>query len=213
MQKVKKENLKCLKINKQFEVEEHSNIYWFIADVKTSPVTRLMTEPFVISKVIESNYWPGGIFTFAYNEYTVVTHPFGWVCKRRENDFIKLREYLCKVYPQYWIPPLVFPKAVYDNYSLKEKEIYFTKFLNDILSNEELRAWTYLELFLTTENEEKYKPIRKKYDKQGVKPTELADYSTIDGKVSINASSLNAELCKNYNAMFINKFQYIFLKI
>ena len=60
-----------------------------------------MSEPFIISKVIESNYCPGGIFTFAYNEYTVVTHPFGWVSKRREGDFQKLRDYLTKAYPQY----------------------------------------------------------------------------------------------------------------
>lgn len=99
---------------------------------------------------------------------------------------------------------------MYDAHSLREKEVYFTKFLNDVLANEELRACKYLEEFLTVEGEKDYKPIRKKYEKYVTKPMELSDYSTIDGKVSINVSTANAEILQNYNTAFINKHQTIF---
>lgn len=99
---------------------------------------------------------------------------------------------------------------MYDSHSLKEKEVFFTKFLNDVLANEELRAWKYLEEFLTVKGEKAYKPIRKKNEKFAVRPSELSDYSTIDGKVSINVSPANYELCKNYNNVFVNKFQSIY---
>lgn len=102
---------------------------------------------------------------------------------------------------------------MYDNTSLKEKEYLFTKFLNDVLSNEELRAWAYLEQFLTVPNEKQYKPIRKKYDKYSTRPSELCDYSTIDGKVSINVSKAHEDLLKNYNNNFINKYQAIFKEL
>jgi hypothetical protein len=102
---------------------------------------------------------------------------------------------------------------MYDNSALKEKEIFFQKFLNDILANEELRACKYLQLFLTTPNEKEYKPIRKKGEKYTMKPNELSDFSTIDGKVSINVSSNNEELLKNYNTMFVNKFQSVFKEL
>lgn len=71
-------------------------LHQFVADVKTSQDTQLLTEQSITVNVLEATYFPGGIFQFAYNEYTLVTSPFGWMTKRRENDFIKLREYLCK---------------------------------------------------------------------------------------------------------------------
>jgi len=35
------------------------------------------------------------------------TKPFNWNVRRREVDFIKLREYYLKRYPQFVIPPLI----------------------------------------------------------------------------------------------------------
>lgn len=191
------------------EIPEPQVLESYLADVKTSDETKLLSEANVTANVLEATYKPGGIFQFAYNEYTIVTNPFGWMTKRRENDFIKLREYLVKIFPQYCIPPLVTPRSMYDASSLKEKEFFFQKFLNDILANEELRACKYLEQFLTVPNENKFKPIRKKMDKIG-RPSDIGDFSTIDGKVSISENPANSELCKNYSSSFIEKFQVIF---
>ncbi len=98
---------------------------------------------------------------------------------------------------------------MYDASSLKEKEFFFQKFLNDVLANEELRACQYLELFLTIPNENKFKPIRKKHDK-APKPNDLSGLSTIDGKVSINENPAHSDLWKNYNSAFVDRFQGIF---
>ncbi|CAI2360774.1 unnamed protein product [Moneuplotes crassus] len=191
------------------EMPEPVAVGFYIADIKTSDETKLLAEASVTANVLEATYCPGGIFQFAYNEYTIVTNPFGWMTKRRETDFVKLREYLCKMFPQYCIPPLVTPKSMYDASSLKKKEFFFQKFLNDVLANEELRACKYLELFLTVPNENKFKPIRKKHDRYP-KPIELNEFCTIDGKVSINESRANPELIKNYSSKFIDRFQSIF---
>lgn len=79
-----------------------------------------------------------------------------------------------------------------------------------MLANEELRACEYIEQFLTIQTEKEYKPIRKAYDKDSIKPVDLSDYSTIDGCVSINVSPNNAELCKNFNSKFLSKYTQIF---
>lgn len=55
-----------------------------------------------------------------------------------------------------------------------------------------------------------FAPIRKKFDKYSVKPSELCDYSTIDGKVNINVSSAYQDLLKDYNNIFINRYQAVF---
>jgi len=41
----------------------------------------------------------GGIIPKSYVSYTVKTAPFGWVVKRRFNDFFWLRETLHKLHP------------------------------------------------------------------------------------------------------------------
>ena len=104
---------------------------------------------------------------------------------------------------------IVTPKAVYDSDSLKEKEFFFTKFLNDLWSNEELWACEYVEKFLTVQTEKEYKHIRKTYEKSSNRPSELNEYSTIDGKVNINVSPNNAEICRIYQSKFINKCQAV----
>lgn len=83
------------------DVPEPQALGSYIADIKISDETKLLTEASVTANVLEATYCPGGIFQFAYNEYTIVTNPFGWMTKRRETDFIKLRDYLCKMFPQY----------------------------------------------------------------------------------------------------------------
>ena len=62
---------------------------------------------------------------------------------------------------------------------------------------------------MTVQTEKEYKHIRKIFEKSSNRPSELNEYSTIDGKVNINVSPNNAEICRIYQSKFINKCQAV----
>jgi hypothetical protein len=76
-----------------------------------------------------------GFFSFSYPTYKVELEPIGWKVRRKESDFVFLREYLRKIYPQMFVPPLILTNDKLSEASLKKKEKYFTRFLCDILLN------------------------------------------------------------------------------
>lgn len=44
-----------------------------------------------------------GFFSFSYASYEVQLNPIGWKVRRKESDFVFLREYLRKKYPQHFV--------------------------------------------------------------------------------------------------------------
>ena len=63
------------------------------------------------ARITEERYNKGGFFSFSYIDFEINTEPFDWVVRRWEIDFIKLREYYVKAFPQYVIPPLIVEDA------------------------------------------------------------------------------------------------------
>ena len=57
-------------------------------------------------KVSKVAHIPGGFLSFAYIEVTIETLPFEWKVKRKEEDILKFKDYIQKVFPQYVLPPL-----------------------------------------------------------------------------------------------------------
>ena len=55
------------------------------------------------------------------------TYPFGWKVQRLDQDFISLREYLIKKFPQVIIPPLpmVNQKKALTTKQLQKKKVYY----------------------------------------------------------------------------------------
>ena len=122
-----------------------------------------LTKAHLEIKVSKVEHKAGGLFSFAYWEYTVETIPFEWTVIRRESDFIKLREVLVKKFPHYAIPPLIIPK---DANSGNEQAIAKTKedfqmFLNSLILNEEILCSSFLEEFLSIHDYKGFKEVKK----------------------------------------------------
>ncbi len=79
---------------------------------------------------------------------------------------MKFREYLVRVFPQYAIPPLILPSNPYDEESLKQKRVDFTRFLNALLLNEELLGCSYIEEFISIHDLDGFKQVKKMREKE-----------------------------------------------
>ena len=82
-----------------------------------------------------------------------------FLVQRKYTDFLQLREILSKYYPYNYIPSL--PEKT-NEYLLKEENqekiiLYLKLFLNGIISNEELKAYDGVFLFLTIKDYDEYK--------------------------------------------------------
>lgn len=82
----------------------------------------------------------GGLFSFSYASYKICLEPLGYQVRRKEEDFQNLRKYLCKVYPNQYIPPLILTSKKLTERAIHKKEKYFTKFLTNVLRNKDLRG-------------------------------------------------------------------------
>uniref|UniRef100_A0A7S3K5Y5 PX domain-containing protein n=1 Tax=Euplotes crassus TaxID=5936 RepID=A0A7S3K5Y5_EUPCR len=100
-----------------------------------------------------------GFFSFSYISYEVQLNPIGWCVRRKESDFIFLRDYLKKKYPQHFVPPLVLTNDKTSESSLRKKEKYFSRFLINVLRNPDLRGSYFLQEFLNTENQEAFERL------------------------------------------------------
>ena len=85
-----------------------------------------------------------GFFFANYVTFKVDTSPLDYSVRRKEADFYSLRTYLLKRFPNMFIPPLVPYKKKTEKKSLRRKQRYFTRFLNSVLYNPELRACMFL---------------------------------------------------------------------
>lgn len=53
------------------------------------------------AKIESYDEQPGSLFSKSYISYKIVLTPLGYIINRRYSDFDRLREYLCKNYPEY----------------------------------------------------------------------------------------------------------------
>jgi hypothetical protein len=69
------------------------------------------------------------------------------------------------------------PKSPYDQQSLNEKKVDFTKFLNSILLNEELVACNYFEEFISIHDYKGFKEVKKMREKE-TRPKAINEFYT-----------------------------------
>ena len=80
---------------------------------------------------------------------TIDTFPMKWRVKRLDDDFLVLRSYLLRQFPQSIIPPL--PKKKDKRLSSKQllrRQTYYARFLNTILKSAVLKTSPFLVSFL-----------------------------------------------------------------
>ena len=141
-----------------------------------------------------------GLFSSKYYEFVVNTQPVNWIVKRKIDEFLWIREVLVTSYPGIFIPPLsvsssnkLEPKSIY------KRIVYFTSFLNNVVSDPLLRANEQLLAFL---KEESLKNIMKSYKKQK-KIKEASEFKSLDGEISC----LYQESVQEYEAINLYLFR------
>jgi len=110
----------------------------------------------------------------------VTLKPLDSKVERKETDFVFLREYLRRRYPQHFVPPLVFTKEKWETTSLKKKEKYFTRFLINILRNPDLRGSYFLHEFFSMDERADFDQVLSMRLKETM-PSKLSEYFTLSG--------------------------------
>lgn len=129
-----------------------------------------------------------GLFSFSYASYKVQTEPLGYLVRRKEEDFVMLRKYLCKIYPNMYIPPLILTSKKLTEKAILKKEKYFTKFLVNVLRNKDLRGCEYLHDFLYIKDDKDFKAKRKLREKEK-EPMSVFDHYTSSGIADVRGNS------------------------
>lgn len=80
----------------------------------------------------------------------LVTYPFKWKVKRTHADFVALRDYLIRKFPQTIVPPLprYNAKKKLTGRQILKKELYYQRFIACVLKSMILRSAPFLLEFL-----------------------------------------------------------------
>ena len=137
------------------------------------------------------------------------TYPFGWKVQRLDIDFVQLRSYLIKKYPQVIIPPLpiVNQKKRLNRKQLYKKKIYYQKFLTCVMKSKVLRGCKFLVDFLREQDQYKFG-----YDlsvkEQSKGPKKVKQIKTLTGEILCEASDMAKQFTENFTA-FNSEYQRI----
>jgi hypothetical protein len=121
----------------------------------------------------------------------VHTYPLGWKVQRLDIDFLQLRNYLIKKYPQVVIPPLplVNQKKRLSRKQLHKKKVYYQKFLSSVMKSKVLRGCKFLVEFLKEQDQYKFGyDLSVKEQSRG--PRKVRQIKTLTGEVLCEASDL-----------------------
>ena len=211
------ENKENIAISQENKVDDKMNIkpqilLDFEESIKISDKTSLCKSDETIVKITDVVENSGGLFKFSYVEYVIETQPFGWSVVRKENDFIKLRDYILKKFPQYVIPPLLPVKNLFTVHDKETKRIYFQEFLSSLTKHPELCAWKLLEEFLSIDDEEGFRDVRKLRENEPA-PTSLNTYSNRSGRANLTIKWKNLKLLNQFDKFFIARYEEILKEI
>ena len=120
----------------------------------------------------------------------------GWKVQRLDIDFVQLRHYLIKKYPQVIIPPLpkVNQKKKLTRKQLYKKKVYYQKFLVSVMKSKILRGCKFLVDFLREQDQYKFG-----YDlsvkEQARGPRKVKQIKTLTGEILCEASEMAQKFC------------------
>lgn len=169
------------------ETAPEEDINDYLREIGDSDETVLVANKDLKVTVADSKFNSGGFFSFSYIDFEILTEPFDWEVRRKEIDFVKMREYYLSQFPQYVIPPLITSNNKMGD-GPKIEQSTFQQFLDSLLKHEEFRATEYLVTFLKESSQKKYTKFRNQMEKLPP-PTELSDFRNIDGQVGISIPS------------------------
>lgn len=137
------------------------------------------------------------------------TFPMGWEVQRLDIDFVQLRNYLIKKYPQVIIPPLpkVNQKKKLNRKQLYKKKVYYQKFLMCVMKSKVLRGCKFLQDFLREQDQYKFGyDLSVKEQSRG--PRKVKQIKTLTGQVLCEASDMAKQFAAGFGG-FNSEYQRI----
>lgn len=136
----------------------------------------------------------GGIFSFSYSTYLIVTSTLNLQVRRKYTDFIWLYNTLKRLFVNCIIPPFFKKKEKLDNNKMTKKIYFIEKFLNGIAVHPILRNSKIFYDFLSIMDEKEFIKSKNEYGKIQ-SPSSIKQIKTMNGEIKI---SFNEESEKNY---------------
>ncbi|CAD8110082.1 unnamed protein product [Paramecium sonneborni] len=145
----------------------------------------LYKHPNIEVKIQSYQEQAGSLFSKSYILYNITLDPYGYFISRRYSDFDKLREYLVKNYPDYFVPPI--PKKV--SSSTKNKIADFRqqaleKFMNTIIK----QFWfdNLVDNFFGCQNDN---DLQNKFKQAKSRQYDIQNLMTLNGQIECQISS------------------------
>lgn len=139
----------------------------------------------------------------------VMTYPFKWKVTRSHADFVVLREYLLRKYPQTIIPPLprFNVRKRLTHKQIVKREVYYQRFLQSVMRSMILRTSDFLVDFLKESDTHTFM-VRSLSAQQEEGPRKLNDIATLGGEIDVQAKKSARQFCDNFDS-FITTYAEI----
>ena len=139
----------------------------------------------------------------------ILTYPFKWKVRRTQADFLALREYVLRKYPQSIVPPLprFNPRKRLTVKQLVKRQVYYSRFLAGLLKSMVLRSSEFLVEFLREPDSQQFM-LKALAAQQEEGPRKISDIATLGGEIDIQARKTARAFCDNFNS-YINTYAEI----
>ncbi|CAD8184205.1 unnamed protein product [Paramecium octaurelia] len=145
----------------------------------------LYKNPNIDVKIVSYQEQTGSLFSMSYFLYNITLNPYNYVIARRYSDFEKLREYLVKNYPDFYVPPI--PEKMASGSKIKVadyRSFALEKFMNTII-----RQFWFDELvdnFFSCQNEN---DLQNKLKQQKQRQCNIQNLMSLNGQLECKVSS------------------------
>ena len=157
--------------------------------IDQTPITK---EKKIEIEVTKPKVEKGGMFSFSYGTYLIVTTPINIQVRRKYTDILWLYNILKSQYINCIVPPFFKKKDKFEKVKMNKRLYFIDKFLNGIAIHPILRNSKIFYDFLSIQNEQEFIKAKNLYNKLST-PTEIKYLKTINGELKVSYSDNNED--------------------
>ena len=157
--------------------------------IDQTPITK---EKKIEIEVTKPKVEKGGMFSFSYGTYLIVTTPINLQVRRKYTDILWLYNILKSQYINCIVPPFFKKKDKLEKVKMNKRLYFIDKFLNGIAIHPILRNSKIFYDFLSIQNEQEFIKAKNLYNKLST-PTEIKYLKTINGELKVSYSDNNED--------------------
>ena len=157
--------------------------------IEQTPITKIEK---IEIEVSDPKIEKGGIFSFSYSTYLIVTPKLNLQVRRRYYDFLWLYNILKKHFTNCIVPSFFKRKEKLDINKMNERIFYIEKFLNGIAVHPLLRSSKIFYDFISIQDEKEFNKSKYEYGKIQP-PSDKTAFKTLNGKIKVSFNIDNEE--------------------